>query len=82
MTDLISFQLGTSINVLSDLTFVKRGHPVYLVNPPYNNDKPLIDDPTIIYFISTFDNNKYSFSQTYTIKKRKKLIIKYSRISY
>ena len=67
----IKLHLGSSSNVTSQITLRGRDHPIYLTNPPYDNNQPLIDNFTLIYFLSTFDDNKYTFTQTRTIKKGK-----------
>ena len=69
----ISLQLGTATNVLSEKTFSHRDHPIYLTNPPYDNRKPLIDNFSVLYFLSTFKNNKYTFSQTHKLKNPKRI---------
>lgn len=69
----IELHLGSSTNITSQITIHGRDHPIYLTNPPYVNDQPLIDNFALLYFLSTFNNKKYSFTQTQTIKKTRKI---------
>lgn len=69
----IELLLGTSTNVTSQIAIRGRQHPIYLTYPPYDNNKPLIDNFTVLFFLSTFKNTKYSFSQTKKIKTKKQI---------
>lgn len=69
----IKLLLGTSTNVTSQIAIRGRQHPIYLTYPPFDNNKPLIDNFTVLYFLSTFKNTKYSFSQTKKIKTKKQI---------
>ena len=66
--DQFTINLGSSKNIQNDI-FKNKEHPIYLTQPPFCNDHPLIDNFTIISFLSSFDDNIYHFSQTHNSQK-------------
>lgn len=69
----ISLNIGTSTNMKSQNTLHQRDHMIFLTNSPYINTKPLLDNFTILYFLSTFNNDIFDFTQTHKFKKPKKI---------
>lgn len=69
----VILKIGTSTNMNSPNTLFKRQHRIYLVNSPFNNKKPLLDNFTVLYFLATFDKDQYTFTQTQKIANPKKI---------
>lgn len=59
-----SLLLGTSKRIFSTDILHAKNIPIYLASPPYDNSHPLLDNFTIIAFLSSFDDDLYTFSQT------------------
>ena len=61
--------MGTFKRIFSTDILDSKHHPVYLTTSTFENDHPLIDNFSIIAFLSIF-SDEYSFSQTQTQKLR------------
>ena len=68
----VLLQIGTSTNMESPTTFLKRQHQIYLANSPFDNNKPLLDNFTVLYFLATFNKDEYKFTQIQKIANPKK----------
>lgn len=58
--------------VLSETTFYGNYHPINLTNLLFNNQQPLINNFTLLYFLSAFKNNKYIFSPNHLLTNPRK----------
>ena len=57
-------QLGTSKRIFATDVLQTKNRTVFLTKPPFNNKKPLLDNFTVLVFLSTLNNSTFKFSQT------------------
>ena len=57
-------QLGTSKKIFTTDVLQTKNRTVFLTKPLFNNKKPLLDNFTILVFLSTLNNSTFNFSQT------------------
>ena len=57
-------QYDTSKRIFATDVLQTKNKTVFLTKPPFNNKKPLLDNFTVLVFLSTLNNSTFNFSQT------------------
>lgn len=76
----LTLELGTSKRISTTNVLKERNKAVFLTKPPFKNKNPLLDNFTILEFLSTLSDSNFHFSQKKKKNQKSQLLVRYIHI--